>query len=117
MVRFLADADFNYAIVKGCRRHEPTLDFLSANEAKLQGVPDPAVLAFAAEQNRILVTHDLQTMPRHFGEFLMGRQSSPGVFLVSQYAAIGEVIDELVLIWSASDAEEWKNRIVRVPLS
>ena len=117
MVRFLADADLNYAIVKDCRRHEPTLDFLSANEAGLQGVPDPEVLAFAAEQNRILVTHDFQTMPRHFGEFVMRRQSSPGVFLVSQYTPIGEVIDELTVIWAASDADEWKNRIVKVPQS
>jgi hypothetical protein len=115
MVRFLADADLNYAIVKGCRRHEPTLDFLSANEARLEGLPDPDVLAFAAEQNRILVTHDLKTMPRHFGEHLLRRLSSPGVFLVSQYAAIGEVIDELVLIWAASDPEEWRNRIVNIP--
>jgi predicted nuclease of predicted toxin-antitoxin system len=69
------------------------LGFLSANESGLQGVPDPEVLAIAAEQNRILVTHDFQTMPRHFGEFLIRRQSSPGVFLV------------------------WKNRIVKVPQS
>jgi hypothetical protein len=56
-------------------------------------------------------------MPRDFGEFLMRPQSSPGVFLVSQYSAIGEVIDELVLIWAASDAEEWMNRIVKDPQS
>jgi hypothetical protein len=53
----------------------------------------------------------------HFGESLMRRRSSPGVFLVSQFAPIGEVIDELMLIWAASDAEEWKNRIVKVPQS
>src|SRR5450759_2667202 len=105
MVRFLADADLNYAIVKGCRRHEPAMDFLSANEARLQGVPDPEVLAFAAEQNRILVTHDLTTMPRHFGEFLQTRGSSPGVLVVPQSLPIGEAIEELVLIWGASDAE------------
>ena len=115
MIRYLADADFNHAIVKGCRRQEPTLNFLSANEAGLEGVADLEVLALAAEQNRILVTHDHHTMPHHFGEFLMNRRSSPGVFLVSQFAPIGLVIDELVLIWAASDAAEWKNRIVNVP--
>src|SRR5712692_9640602 len=115
MIRFLADADFNHAIVKGCRRHEPAMDFLSANEAKLQGVHDSDVLALAAEQNRILVTHDRQTMPRYFGEFLTIRGFSPGVFLVSQYTPIGEVIDELLLIWAASDADEWKDRIVSIP--
>lgn len=104
MIRFLADADFNHAIVKGCRRQEPAMDFLSANEAKLEGSPDPDVLALAAEQDRILVTHDRQTMPWHFAEFLMSGRSCPGVFLVSRHAPIGEVIDALVLIWAASVA-------------
>jgi hypothetical protein len=45
------------------------MDFLSANEAKLEGVSDPDVLAIAAEQGRILVTHDRQTMPQYFGAF------------------------------------------------
>jgi hypothetical protein len=62
MVRFLADADLNEGIVAGCLRREPTMDFLSANEANLEGVPDPEVLALATEQDRILVSHDFQTM-------------------------------------------------------
>jgi hypothetical protein len=49
MIRFLADADFNSTILRGCRRREPTMDFLSANDANLEGVPDPDVLAIAAE--------------------------------------------------------------------
>jgi hypothetical protein len=93
------------------------LDFLSANGARLEGVPDPEVLAFAAEHNRILVTHDRQTMPWHFGEFLARGESSPGVFLVSQHAPIGDVIEHLVLIWAASDSDEWKDRIVSIPES
>lgn len=93
------------------------MDFLSANEAKLEGVPDQDVLALAAEQARILVTHDRQTMPWHFAEILMSGRSCPGVFLVSQHAPIAEVIDALVLIWAGSDAEEWNNRIVNIPES
>ena len=116
MVRFLADADLNEGIVAGCLRREPTMDFLSANEASLEGVPDPEVLALATEQDRILVSHDFQTMPGHFGDFLQTRGSSPGVILVPQYLPIGEAIEELLLIWSASDAEEWENRILRIPL-
>jgi hypothetical protein len=54
-------------------------------------------------------------MPRHFGEFLQAAGFSPGVFLVKQRSPVGPVIDELLLIWSASDAEEWRNRIVRIP--
>src|ERR1017187_9560404 len=118
MIRFLADADLNVAIVSGCSRREPTMDFLSANDAGLDGVPDPEVLAIAAEQDRILakrefdpevlaiaaeqdrilVSRDFQTMPLHFGRFLQARGSSPGVFLVQQYSPVGVVIEELVLV-------------------
>jgi hypothetical protein len=113
--RFLADASLNDAIVTGCLRREPAIDFLSAHEARLEGVSDPEVLAFATHQNRILVTSDLGTMPRHFGNFLEAKGKCAGVFLVKQRAPLADVIEALVLVWSASDAEEWKNRIVEIP--
>jgi len=116
MIRFLADADLNYAIVSGCLRREPAMDFLSANDAKLEGVSDARVLVLAAEQDRILVSHDFQTMPHHVGEFLETQGSSPGVFLVKQSTRVGDVIDELVLVWAASDADEWRSRILEIPL-
>jgi uncharacterized protein DUF5615 len=116
MIRFLADADLNEGIVAGCLRREPEMDFLSANDADLEGVPDPEVLALAAAQSRILVSHDFQTMPRHFGNFLQAASSSPGVLLIPQHLPIGDAIEELVLIWSASNANEWQNRILRIPL-
>ena len=117
MIRFLADADLNEGIVAGCLRREPEMDFKSANEGDLEGVPDPEVLALAAAEDRILVSHDFQTMPRHFGDFLQAGNSSPGVLLVPQRLPMGEAIEELVLIWAASDADEWQNRILKVPLS
>jgi hypothetical protein len=115
MIRFLADACLHDAIVTGCLRREPAIDFLSAHEVTLEGVADPEVLAFATRENRILVTSDLRTMPRHFGNFLEANGECTGVFLVKQRASLAEVIEALVLIWSASDADEWKNRIVEIP--
>lgn len=66
MIRFMADADLNGAIVRGCRRREPAIDFLAANDANLERVPDPEVLAIVAAQGRFLVSHDWKSMPRHF---------------------------------------------------
>jgi hypothetical protein len=91
------------------------MDFLSAHEARLEGVPDSGVLAFATDQNRILVTSDLRTMPRHFGDFLEANGQCAGVFLVKQRAPLADVIEALVLVWAASDADEWKNRVVEIP--
>jgi hypothetical protein len=107
MIRFMADADLNNAIVGGCRRREPSIDFLSANDANLEGVLDPDVPALAAAENRILVSHDFKTQTRG---------SSPGLILVPQYMPVGQAIEELVLIWGASEAEEWKDRWRALPL-
>lgn len=81
---------------------------------RLAGLPDPEVMAIAATENRTLVTHDAHTMPRHFGDFLTAGHSSPGVLLVSQHAPIGDVIDELVLIWAVCEPEEYRNRFIRI---
>jgi predicted nuclease of predicted toxin-antitoxin system len=116
MIRFLADASLRHAIVAGCLRREPAIDFLSAHLARLEGLSDPDVLAIAAEQNRILVTHDFRTMPEHFAEFLEARGSSPGVFLVKQRTPLAQVIEALVLVWSASEPNEWTNRVLEMPL-
>lgn len=92
------------------------MDFLSAHAAGLEGLPDPEVLALAAEQDRILVTHDVRTMPRHFAAFVEARGSSPGVFLVKQRTPLADIIETLVLVWALSDAGEWKNRVLEMPL-
>ncbi len=115
MVRFLADASLHDAIATGCLRREPAIDFLSAHEARLEGFPDPDVLAFATRDNRVLVTSDLRTMPRHFGDFLEANGRCAGVFLVKQRAPLADVIEALVLVWAASAANEWNNRIVEIP--
>jgi hypothetical protein len=77
MLRFLADANLDEGIVSGCRRREPTMDFLSAKDAKLEGVSDPDVLRIAAEQGRILVSHDFKTMPPTSGIFSKGTAPVP----------------------------------------
>jgi len=114
MIRCLADASLHDGIVTGCLRREPTIDFLSAHEARLEGVPDPEVLAFATRQNQILVTSDTGRC-RHFGDFLEANGQCAGVFLVKQRAPMADVIGTLVLVWAASDADEWRNRIVEIP--
>ena len=113
-VLYQADNDLRKAIVRGAVRREPRMNFRSAQAARLDGVPDPGVLAFAAVEGRILVSHDFQTMPRHFRQFTQGRRS-PGVLLVRQDLPVGEAIETLLPIWEASEADEWVNRLCLVP--
>lgn len=114
-VRYQADADLNQAIVTGVLRREPAIDFQSALTARLEGVKDPEVLAIAAQQERILVSHDRRTMPLEFAQFITNARSS-GVIIVSRKLPIELAIEELLLIWAASSAAEWVNRIAKLPL-
>lgn len=113
-VKFLADADLNEHIVKGVIRRAPQVDFRTATEAGLEALPDEEVLAIAAAENRMLVTHDHKTMPYHFANFIQARKCF-GVILVRKKAEISQIIDDLVLIWSASEAEEYINSIRQIP--
>jgi hypothetical protein len=112
---FQADADLNFDIVRAVRQREPAIDFASASDARLQGVGDPDLLERAAIENRILVSHDRRTIPEHFRTRLAAGKSSPGVLIVSQGVAIGDAVDAIILIWSASQAEEWHNQIHHLP--
>ena len=113
--RFQADADFNQKIVLGLRRREPVVDFVDARAGGVVGVPDPDVLHRAADLGRIVVSHDRRTMPAHFARFLNGR-SSPGLIIVPQDLDIGLAIEDLLLVWAASDADEWRDKVGFLPL-
>lgn len=115
-VRFLADADIIRAIVNGVLRREPSVDFLTAAPAGLHGLKDPEVLALAAASQRVLVSHDVGTMPAHFRAYRQAGRTSAGVLLVRQSLDIGTAIDELHLVWLASEAEDWVNRLAWLPL-
>ncbi len=114
-VRYQADADLNQTIVLAAVRLAPTIDFQTAEQADLEGVEDPEVLARAAAFGRILVTHDRRTMPWHFAAFISEHQS-PGVLVVSQKMPVSLAAEELVLIWASSEAQEWTDRICALPL-
>jgi len=114
-VRFQADADLNHVIVKATLRREPSIDFQTAHAAGLVGLRDPEVLALAAHEGRVLVTHDRKTMPKHFAEFI-GHTSSSGVIVIPQTLPVRAGVEDLLLIWTASEAEEWHNRIQVLPL-
>ncbi len=113
-VRFQADNDLRKAILRGVVRAESQIDFCSAQAARFDGVPDPEVLALSAETGRILVSHDFQTMPGHFKQFTR-EHVSPGVFLIRQDLPVGIAVEALLLIWEASEADEWTNRICLLP--
>jgi hypothetical protein len=114
-VRFQADADLNMVILSAVVRREPAIDFQTAVAAALTGLNDREALAVASREGRVLVTHDQRTMPHHFAEFITSGTSA-GVLVIPQHLAISAAVEELLVIWGATDAEEWIDRICYLPL-
>jgi Domain of unknown function (DUF5615) len=112
--RFQADADFNHKIVLALRRREPAIDFTDAHHCGVIGAPDSDVLRISADSGRILVSHDRKTMPAHFTRFVQ-EHSSPSLIIVEQSLDIGVAVEDLLLIWAATHAEEWSDQIGFLP--
>jgi predicted nuclease of predicted toxin-antitoxin system len=114
--RFLADHDLNEQIVTGVFRREPGIEFRRAREEGLDASPDPVVLERASVEGLIVVSHDVNTMPAHAMERIGNGKHIAGLLMVAQRHAVGPVVESLLLIWAASEAEEWLDRIAFLPI-
>ena len=113
---FLADHDFNESIISGVLRREPTVAFAHVGDFGLQEEPDDGILDFAAGRGWIVVSHDVNTMPAAAFSRLSSGLPLPGLFVVSQSVPVIAVIESLILIWAASEAEEWSGQVLFLPL-
>jgi hypothetical protein len=116
MIRLAADEDFNNDIVRALRRALPDVSILGVREAGHGGRVDPQVLAWAAEEDRVLLTHDVTTMTGHALERIARGDSMPGLIAVHQRLPIGSVVDDLVLVASCSLPADWVNQVKFLPL-
>ena len=116
MLRLAADENFNGDIVRGLLRRNPKLDIVRVQDVGLSGANDPSVLAWAADQGRIVVTHDLSTLAKHAFQRVAAGQPMPGIFEVKSVAPIGQTIDDLILLAECSFEGEWEGQVRFLPL-
>jgi Domain of unknown function (DUF5615) len=114
--RFLADHDLNEHIVTGVLRQEPAIDFARVRELGMSMPPDDEILAHAASGGLLVVSHDVNTMPAAAFARLSAGESFAGLLMVPELSPIAPIIDNLVMIWAASELEEWKDKVVFLPL-
>jgi predicted nuclease of predicted toxin-antitoxin system len=116
-MQFLSDENFNRNIVRGILRKEPTLDIVRVQDTEIYQSDDPAVLEWAAQKNRIVLTHDKSTMSDFAYERISGGKPMPGVIIAHQNAPIGQIIEDLLTIIGASEAAEYENKVTYLPLT
>jgi hypothetical protein len=116
VLRFVADEDFTRVIVRGVLRTRPDIDLVRVQDVGLRTQDDAAVLEWAAQENRVLLTHDVQTMPAQAYERVRNTLPMSGVFVVPQDEAIGRIIEDLILLAECSNEDEWEGQVKYLPL-
>lgn len=115
MLRFLAEENLNNNIVRDLRLRAPALDLVRVQDVGLIGVDDPAILAWAASAQRVVMTHDVSTMIRYAHDRVAAGRPMPGVVEVVVGARLATVIDDLILLATASRDGEWEGQVLYVP--
>ena len=116
MLRLLADENFNGDIVRGLLLRQPDLDVVRVQDVGLGSADDPDILTWAAENNRIVLTHDRKTMARYAYDRVAAGEAMAGVFILNDRLPVGKAIEEMLLLSACTEQAEWSGRAVRVPL-
>lgn len=77
---------------------------------------DPSLLAWAAAQDHVLITHDVSTMTAYAYRRVAGGEYMPGVFEVSRSVPVAAVIEDILLLSECSNEGEWKGQVRYLPL-
>jgi predicted nuclease of predicted toxin-antitoxin system len=116
MMRFLADENFDNRILRGVQRENADIDVVRVQDTAIYQADDPTVLEWAAENERILLTHDISTMPKYAYERIEAGEPMPGIIVVNPKASMGDVIEDILLVLAVSEEEEFKGQVVYLPL-
>jgi hypothetical protein len=116
LLRLLADENFNGSIIRGLVRRQPKVDMVRAQDVGLSGVDDCTVLAWAASEGRVLLTHDQKTMPKYAYERAVAGLSMPGVCIGDTDLSVQQAIDDILLLVECSEEHEWEEQVRYLPL-
>jgi hypothetical protein len=115
MISFLADQNFNGKILRGLKERLPELDCIRTQDFGLEAYTDEELLAWAANENRVILTHDAKTFPTFAYERMTKGETMRGVIVVDDQTPIGKAIDDLEIIICCRFENEWANNVTRIP--
>ncbi len=112
-----ADANLRGAIVRGLVRHYPGFDIVRVQDVPVvNGAQDEVLLAWAGEQGRMLVSHNVSTLVSAMTRVRRRAQSVARVLLIPANVRNGQVIDDMLLLDTASHPDDWAAGLLYLPL-
>lgn len=115
-MRFAADENFNGKILDHLIGRLPDLDIVRIQDTVMYQAPDTAVLAWAAQENRILLTHDVQTLVNDAYLRVKQGQPMPGVILVASTIPIGQALADLEMVIAAGQPHDFESQVIYIPM-
>lgn len=116
MWRFVADENYNNVLIRRLLQQFPDLNLVRVQDVGLLHSSDQTILEWAAVEGRILLTHDLATVPDFAYQRLNEGLVMPGVFAVPGNAHQDLVLEDLTTIIEGSQPDEWANLVTHLPL-
>jgi hypothetical protein len=116
MLRFLTDEDFDGRLPSALLARVPGLDLVRTQDTGLMHTPDPDILAWAAGEGGIVLTHYRNTMTGFASTRVNAGQPMPGLFVVDRQAPFGQILNDLEAMAVASEMDEWQDQIIFVPM-
>ncbi len=112
MLRLASDADVHGEIIRGLRSRLPGVDLLRVQDILPEGAPDPAVLEWAAVENRTLITNDRNTMVGFAFQRIASAKHMPGLVVTTNEQSIGSAIDDIALVTEYFSEDEIRDQAV-----
>ncbi|MGE3807059.1 MAG: hypothetical protein AB7K24_20535 [Gemmataceae bacterium] len=104
-------------LIDAILRTEPLVDIVRVGweDAPPERIKDPELLIAAEETARVLVSNDKKSLPGHLANHFASGRHTHGVILMRRGFSIGTLAEELLIVWTASEAEEWIDGWLYIP--
>jgi hypothetical protein len=114
MLRVASDENFNGNVVAGLLQRSDTIDLVRVQDMGLAGSADEVVLEWCAQHSRVLLTHDLKTIPPLAYERLDQGLPMPGVLHLPQVTYSSPSIETLLVYILAAEPDDLDGQVLYI---
>jgi predicted nuclease of predicted toxin-antitoxin system len=115
--KFLFDINIPAKLVKYLRKREPAIDLVCVGDlgAPPKQTKDPNLLLAAETMGRFVIALDKKSLPGHLMDHFSAGNDTAGVAMLRNGFTNRRYADEILLIWGASSADEWRDCTIYIP--
>ena len=91
------------------------LDMVRVQDTEIYHAYDPAVLDWAAQEERLLLTHDVHTLINFAYQRVAAGLPMPEVIEVNRSASLKQAADDLEILLGVGERDDFENQVRYIP--